>query len=109
MDIGPQESLDEKVLPRLQRCAFISLTLSVQQDVDASTALKLDDPALKQRNARKYLECVNKLQINIMNPPRKGKKLMVLDLDYTVLVSQATVVEIRNFRLTVTASSCLGQ
>lgn len=69
--------------------------------MDASTALRLDDPALKQRNARKLLECVNKLQINIMNPPRKGKKLMVLDLDYTILVSQAAAVVPRDFTLTV--------
>lgn len=57
------------------------------QDVDPTTTLKLDDPALKKRNARKLLECVNKLEINVMNPPRKNKKLLVLDLDYTILVS----------------------
>lgn len=64
----------------------IKLSIASFQDVDPSTALKMDDPALKRRNARKLLECVNKLEVNIMNPPRKGKKLLVLDLDYTILV-----------------------
>ncbi|CAD6577055.1 MAG: hypothetical protein CYPHOPRED_000154 [Cyphobasidiales sp. Tagirdzhanova-0007] len=66
--VGPSESLDE-------------------QDVDPGKALKLDDPALRKRNARKLQEAVSKLQINIMNEPRPGKKLLVLDLDYTILDS----------------------
>lgn len=56
------------------------------QDVEQVTSLKMDDPALKRRNARKLLEAVNKLNVNIMNEPRPGKKLLVLDLDYTILV-----------------------
>jgi hypothetical protein len=90
LDIGPQESLDEKVSHHVSACFLTGYTTdsNCKQDVDPSTALKLDDPALKQRNARKLLECVNKLEINIMNAPRKGKKLLVLDLDYTILVSE---------------------
>jgi len=60
-----------------------------EQDVEQATSLKLDDPALKRRNARKLLEAVNKLNINIMNEPRPGKKLLVLDLDYTILDTHA--------------------
>lgn len=54
--------------------------------MDPSRALKTDDPALMKRNARKLLEATNKLSINVMNEPRQGKKLLVLDLDYTILV-----------------------
>lgn len=80
-----------------------------QQDVDAATALKLDDPALKQRNARKLLECVNKLEINIMNPPRKGKKLLVLDLDYTILVSWKNKTRFLEFDSLTLHFFCSGQ
>ena len=61
------------------------LTLDVQH-ADERSSLKMDDPALKRRNARKLLDAVSKLNINIMNAPREGKKLLVLDLDYTILV-----------------------
>ncbi len=54
-------------------------------------ALKADDPALIRRNARKLLEATNKLHINVMNEPRPGKKLLVLDLDYTILVSSSRI------------------
>lgn len=42
-----------------------------------------------KRNARKLLTAFNELKINIMNEPRKGKKLLVLDLDYTILDTHA--------------------
>ena len=35
------------------------------------------------RNQRKIREVTRKLELNIMNPPRLGKKLLVLDLDYS--------------------------
>ncbi|KZV96193.1 HAD-superfamily subfamily IIID h [Exidia glandulosa HHB12029] len=38
-----------------------------------------------QRNIRKIKETARKLQINVMNPLREGKKLLVLDIDYTIL------------------------
>lgn len=53
-------------------------------DVDISA-----DPALQEafindrRNVRKIKEAVEKLDIQIMNAPREGKKLLVLDLDYS--------------------------
>ncbi|KAG8937308.1 hypothetical protein FRC02_000078 [Tulasnella sp. 418] len=37
------------------------------------------------RNARKIKEAARKLNITLMNPLRPGKKLLVLDLDYTIL------------------------
>ena len=39
------------------------------------------------RNHRKIKEATAKLQINFMNPLREGEKLLVLDLDYSRLIS----------------------
>ncbi|KAH8917436.1 ubiquitin family proteint [Atractiella rhizophila] len=39
----------------------------------------------ERRNKRKLHEAVEKLSINIMAEPRPGKKLLVLDLDYTIM------------------------
>jgi len=36
-----------------------------------------------QRNLRKVREHSAKLQLNIINPPRPGKRLLVLDIDYS--------------------------
>ena len=36
-----------------------------------------------QRNLRKIREHTTKLQLNIINPPRPGKRLLVLDIDYS--------------------------
>jgi len=38
-----------------------------------------------QRNHRKIREAANKLKIEFMSPIREGKRLLVLDLDYTIL------------------------
>jgi len=38
-----------------------------------------------QRNIRKIREATEKLQINLINPLREGKRLLVLDIDYTIL------------------------
>jgi ubiquitin-like domain-containing CTD phosphatase 1 len=55
-------------------------------DVDFS-----DNPAAAaaykndQRNIRKVKEATNKLKVNIIHPLREGKKLLVLDIDYSRL------------------------
>jgi ubiquitin-like domain-containing CTD phosphatase 1 len=55
-------------------------------DVDFS-----DNPAAAaayrndQRNIRKIKEATKKLNVNIIHPLREGKKLLVLDIDYTIL------------------------
>jgi ubiquitin-like domain-containing CTD phosphatase 1 len=36
-----------------------------------------------QRNHRKIKEAAKKLKIELMNPLREGKRLLVLDLDYS--------------------------
>ncbi|KAH9950185.1 HAD subfamily IIID h [Amylocystis lapponica] len=38
-----------------------------------------------QRNLRKIKEHTKKLQVNIIHPLREGKRLLVLDIDYTIL------------------------
>ncbi|PSR83039.1 hypothetical protein PHLCEN_2v5843 [Hermanssonia centrifuga] len=38
-----------------------------------------------QRNLRKIKEHTQKLEINVMYPLREGKRLLVLDIDYTIL------------------------
>lgn len=40
-----------------------------------------------QRNIRKVKEATEKLQINIIHPLRDGKRLLVLDIDYSKLTS----------------------
>ncbi|KAF9261389.1 HAD IIID h [Marasmius fiardii PR-910] len=50
------------------------------QDPAAAAAYKND-----QRNIRKVKEATAKLKVNIIHPLREGKKLLVLDLDYTIL------------------------
>jgi ubiquitin-like domain-containing CTD phosphatase 1 len=40
-----------------------------------------------QRNIRKVKEATEKLQINIIHPLRDGKRLLVLDIDYSKLIS----------------------
>lgn len=36
-----------------------------------------------QRNIRKVKEATEALELHIMHPPREGKPLLVLDLDYS--------------------------
>ncbi|KAI0722407.1 HAD subfamily IIID h [Fomitopsis betulina] len=38
-----------------------------------------------QRNQRKIRECTQALEVNVIHPLREGKRLLVLDLDYTIL------------------------
>ena len=42
-----------------------------------------------QRNLRKIREHTAKLQLNIINPPRPGKRLLVLDIDYSEISTVA--------------------
>ena len=40
-----------------------------------------------QRNQRKIRECTQALEVNIIHPLREGKRLLVLDLDYSTSLS----------------------
>ena len=41
-----------------------------------------------QRNRRKVQEHTKKLQVNLINPLREGKRLLVLDIDYSKVWTQ---------------------
>jgi len=56
------------------------LDVDFSENLAASDAYKND-----QRNIRKVREATEKLQINVIHPLREGKKLLVLDIDYTIL------------------------
>ncbi|WVQ85088.1 HAD hydrolase, family IIID [Cryptococcus sp. DSM 104549] len=61
----------------------------IQDDFDVSYSSKAGDkavaPADDPRNKRKVQEIIDKVPITVMNEPREGKKLLVLDLDYTMV------------------------
>ncbi len=56
------------------------LDLDLLMDVTARSRY-LTDP----RNARKVKEYTSKTNINIIHPVRPGKKLLVLDIDYSAV------------------------
>ncbi|KAG6862057.1 hypothetical protein C0995_007187 [Termitomyces sp. Mi166 len=56
------------------------LDVDFSDNLDASAAYKND-----QRNIRKIKEASDNLDVNIIYPLRPGKKLLVLDIDYTIL------------------------
>lgn len=51
------------------------------EDPVASAAYKND-----QRNIRKVKEATAALKVNIIHPLREGKKLLVLDIDYSMCI-----------------------
>jgi len=56
------------------------LDVDLSENPAAAAAYKND-----QRNIRKIKEASQKLNVNIITPLREGKKLLVLDIDYTIL------------------------
>jgi hypothetical protein len=54
------------------------LDVDFSEDLAASDAYKND-----QRNIRKVKEATEQLELNIIYPLREGKKLLVLDIDYS--------------------------
>lgn len=58
------------------------LDIDVTESPQAAARYK-NDP----RNIRKIREATSKLEINIVHPLREGKGLLVLDLDYSKIVS----------------------
>ncbi|KAJ7085681.1 HAD subfamily IIID h [Mycena belliarum] len=56
------------------------LDIDFTEDPVASAAYRND-----QRNIRKVKEATAALNVNIIHPLREGKKLLVLDIDYTIL------------------------
>ncbi|KAG6877732.1 hypothetical protein C0993_004549 [Termitomyces sp. T159_Od127] len=56
------------------------LDFDFSDNLDASAAYKND-----QRNIRKIKQATDNLNVNVISPLRPGKKLLVLDIDYTIL------------------------
>jgi len=56
------------------------LDVDFSDNAIAAAAYKND-----QRNIRKVREATEKLHVNLIHPLRPGKKLLVLDIDYTIL------------------------
>ena len=54
------------------------LDVDFTENMDASSRYKND-----ARNIRKVQEATKNLQVNIIHPLRQGKKLLVLDIDYS--------------------------
>lgn len=56
-------------------------------DIDFSADPKASKSYLNdQRNIRKVKEHTQKLQVNIIHPLREGKRLLVLDIDYSKFI-----------------------
>lgn len=60
---------------------FNDLDIDFSADPNSEAVLKFKNDL---RNKRKIKEAVEALNVNLMNPLREGKKLLVLDLDYSV-------------------------
>lgn len=59
---------------------FNDLDIDFSADPNSEAVLKFKNDL---RNKRKIREAVEALNVNLMNPLREGKKLLVLDLDYS--------------------------
>ncbi|KAL7413364.1 HAD-like domain-containing protein [Mrakia frigida] len=57
----------------------------VVDDLDVDYTQAKIPPHLEPRNIRKIKETTAGMQLDLINPPRPGKKLLVLDLDYTIV------------------------
>ena len=66
--------LTEEELPDV----FNDLDVDLSKDPQAARAYVRD-----RRNQRKIREATEKLQVNLMHPLREGKRLLVLDIDYS--------------------------
>lgn len=57
----------------------------VMNDFDLEyTSNELDEVGIDVENRKKLEKCIKNLNINFINPPRLGKKLLVLDIDHTL-------------------------
>ncbi|WVW84647.1 HAD hydrolase, family IIID [Kwoniella bestiolae CBS 10118] len=66
------------------KTGVMSLTTE-EFDVTYSNHVKGIAPADDPRNKRKIQNIVDKIPVTVMNEPREGKRLLVLDLDYTIV------------------------
>lgn len=83
MRFNSSHVLTLKVILEISELEFLPDVVN-DLDVDfsadpAAAATYIND----QRNRRKVKEHSKKLQVNIINPLREGKRLLVLDIDYS--------------------------
>lgn len=80
--VGTPEGDEIKDPSRLENLPDIVNDLDIDFTEDPAASLAyLND----QRNRRKVKEATEKLKIDMIAPLREGKKLLVLDIDYTIL------------------------
>ncbi|KAE9395395.1 HAD-superfamily subfamily IIID h [Gymnopus androsaceus JB14] len=80
--IGTPEGDEIKDPSKLENLPDVINDLDVDFDDDPAIVAKYKND---QRNIRKVKEMTDKLNVNIIHPLREGKKLLVLDIDYTIL------------------------
>ncbi|KAA1469377.1 HAD IIID h [Dentipellis sp. KUC8613] len=80
--IGTPEGDEIKDPSQLEFLPDVVNDLDVDFSADPAAAAAYQNDL---RNIRKVREATKKLKVNIINPLREGKKLLVLDIDYTIL------------------------
>lgn len=66
------------------------LDVDFSENIEAAAAYRND-----QRNKRKIKEATTKLQLNIITPLRVGRKLLVLDIDYSKYQNSSVVSDLK--------------
>jgi len=80
--VGTPEGDEIKDPSQLESLPDVVNDLDVDFSADPKAAAAY---ANDQRNIRKVKEFSKKLEVNIIHPLREGKRLLVLDIDYTIL------------------------
>ncbi|EIM89778.1 HAD subfamily IIID h, partial [Stereum hirsutum FP-91666 SS1] len=80
--IGTPEGAEIKDPSQVEFLPDVLNDLDVDFTADPAAAVAYQNDL---RNIRKVKEYTKKLKLNIINPPREGKRLLVLDIDYTIL------------------------
>lgn len=94
MLIGSREADISAINSARLGLATVINDLDYDYDVDDIT-----DPValrMKPQNQRRLERRIQSTEITIINPPRDGKKLLVLDLDYTLLDCRSTASNFRD-------------
>ncbi|OCF43570.1 HAD hydrolase, family IIID [Kwoniella heveanensis CBS 569] len=76
-----EERFKDRAVPGNEVTDDFDVTYSNKAQPVANVLTQAEDP----RNKRKVKEIIDKIPITVMNEPREGKRLLVLDLDYTIV------------------------
>ncbi|ETW86175.1 hypothetical protein HETIRDRAFT_43143 [Heterobasidion irregulare TC 32-1] len=80
--VGTPEGHEIKDPSQVEFLPDILNDLDVDFSMDPAAAIQYQND---QRNMRKIREATKRLNVNIIHPLREGKRLLVLDIDYTIL------------------------